>query len=144
MVRSGLLPGSSESSRSLRSIVELDHDFSQSHSGGIVFPYAYHRPAVRSERFVYSLIPNSIAFELGSPIRLIHPRLPPMLRAPVPEASVNENRDSLFREHQVWPDADILRKNHLMFPEPIASSVKKRAQGNLGLGIKTPVAAHDC
>lgn len=70
-----------------------------------------------------------------------------MLRAAMPEASVDENGETPPRKDNVGADQRLPSANREVLPEPEATSMKLRAKRYLCLGVDTTVPAHhgaDC
>jgi hypothetical protein len=66
-----------------------------------VLPDARHSPPLSGQLIVIPAIPCDVAHELRLPVRSVSPRPARMLRTPVPEAAVDENRKSRTWEKYV-------------------------------------------
>lgn len=72
-------------------------------AGRLVLPSAKNRPSSAFEGLISVMIALPILTDLRSPVLLVGPGHRVVLRASVPEAAVDEDRDFLPREDQVGP-----------------------------------------
>lgn len=66
-----------------------------------MFPNTDDKPPLRSEATVGFSVPEHVTVDLGSPIVDIRLGRYEVLRAPMPKATVDENSNSRFREHEI-------------------------------------------
>ena len=97
-----------------------------------VFPYSDDSPALPCETFVGRLIPGDVPGDLLDPIILVRRWHPTMGRAPVPEATVDEDRQTLTLEGQIRHDWPAFRKLDLLTePEASATGMQLRSKPDL-------------
>lgn len=72
-------------------------------AGRLVLPSAKNRPSGALEVLISVMIALPILTDFRSPVLLVGPGHRVVLRAPVPEATVDEDRDLVPRENQVGP-----------------------------------------
>jgi hypothetical protein len=105
-----------------------DHvsDTSHDHRTILVLPEPQHGPASRLQRFRVEIIARTIARDLWSPIVAVADvGSAAVLRAPVPEAAVAEDRDASAREHDVRADRPhALQPDRQIDAEPQAGKVQ--------------------
>lgn len=66
-----------------------------------------------------------------------------MLRAGVPETSVDEYSDLAGGEHNVWADFDTVRQaKEKIFPVAVPHTVQSPPQRDLRLGVRSVVGLH--
>lgn len=109
----------------------------------LVFPSAHNDPPKGMELLVGVAIPCDVAIQLGSPVRRVGARIGSVLRAPVPEAPVDEDGELMSSEHDVRLSPPTARQPDRE-PRTEASStpVKDRTHGYLGRGVAPCVGAH--
>lgn len=106
---------------------------------GRVLPDTYGDPPAGLQRCVRPPIAGDIAFQLGCPVPLVSRWLPTMLRTCVPEAPVDEYRNSPTREDDVWTDPDTRQIEPKIFSE----SVSERMEGCTKANLRRSVYALD-
>src|SRR5262245_36021597 len=68
-----------------------------------MLPDADWLPTMRAELFVSVGVTRPVALDLPAPPVRVRPRFAAVIRAPVPEAAVHEDRDAGRPEHKVRP-----------------------------------------
>lgn len=108
-----------------------------------VLPQPDDTPPSRLKSFVGGPVALDVPAQLRSPVPLVAGRLPTVFRADMPEAAVNEDRDLARSEHDVRTDTNAFGE---IEPEvlavPVALSVERAAQGDLGFGVGPAVRPH--
>jgi hypothetical protein len=107
-----------------------------------VLPYADNGPSRFCEQRIVAAIARDIAIDLMTPIKTVSLGNMTVLRAAVPEATIDEHGDT-GRDKQDICLAPKPRYRALMFPEAQASSVEYRAEQLLRRGITAAVTPHD-
>lgn len=101
-------------------------------------------PAVRNEVSGVADVPMPVLLDLRTPVRLVGCRDGPVHGASMPEAAVDENRNSLLREDDVWSDSPRAGDpDRQVNTESKTGPVQRRSHRELKLGIASLVRAHD-
>jgi hypothetical protein len=90
----------------------------------VVFPHSDNRPPCCCQGCVCVLITAPVAFELLGPPRRIGLGLLAMLRASVPEAAIDEDRDALPRENDV-DSSSMAGQHRQVHPVPQPKGVER-------------------
>ena len=110
--------------------------------GIVVLPNPHAQPPRNGQQRVRLAIAFHVPFKLIAPIVLVGPGLSPVLRAPVPEAPVDEDCDSRATEDKIRR-ASLRRYRPGRNPVSEAKGVKSRTQGHFGAGVPAAVRLHD-
>jgi hypothetical protein len=109
----------------------------------LVFPQPYDRPAGLAERGVGGSIAFDILLKLRLPVPRIGRWLATVLGARMPEAAVNEHRDSPRRENDVWPNSHpVIQVQPKILPVPVSHGMQRTPKRELRLGVDPPVSLH--
>jgi hypothetical protein len=108
----------------------------------LVLPHADYVPASRSERGIVPAIPLDVSIQLDRPVRRVSARIGPVIRTSVPEAAVDEHRDSSCRKDHVGPAAQPGNRRRVL-AEAKTATVQLRTQCYLRPGLAGSVALHD-
>jgi len=109
--------------------------------GDLAFPYCNRSPALPNEFANLSRITLDVRLEFlppKPPSRGRHSGLDTTFM-PMPEATVNENRGTQFRQHYVGPSRQVLG----MKSEPKSMPVQKTPNNQFGARILAPNASHE-
>jgi hypothetical protein len=90
-----------------------------------MFPYADHRPTGSTQRSVCLAIPGLVGREFGPPIISIASWDPVAARTAMPEASINEHRNTSITEDEVrpsWQGDMAMPSSQPMFPKQLDQS----------------------
>lgn len=106
-----------------------------------VFPDAQDHPALGFQHFggIYVAIP--VALDLPVPPVAVRGWASPVLRAPVPEASIDKDCQLRAREGDINLSTPIAGYRQL-YAVSESSSMKARSQGKLGRGVPTSKCRH--
>jgi hypothetical protein len=107
-----------------------------------VLPDTEDRPTSGLEVSVVATITRHVAIQLLLPVAGIRRRRGSMLGASMPVATIDKNGEPGSWEDDVGTTSDP-RHSYTVLPEAKTSSVKLGPQGDLGAGIRAPVALHD-
>jgi hypothetical protein len=107
--------------------------------GVLVLPGADHSPAGVSERRRRSVVPGAVGGELLLPPSSVRSGGDGVLRARVPKAAVDEDRDPRTCEHDVRATGELAH----VHPEPEAATVKLPTQRHFGPGIPGAQYRHE-
>lgn len=109
----------------------------------LVLPDANDAPAFAAQGFADNAVALHVSAQLRGPVPLVRRRLSAVLRADVPEAAINEDRDLTRCEHDVRLDADTtVEPEKKVLPVPVAELVQRFPKLDLGLRICPAVGAH--
>lgn len=110
--------------------------------GFLVFPDSERQPALAEESGVSIPVSSLVAGDLLGPVPgVLTDSAPTVLRTPVPEASVDEDRDPLGREHEVGrapQRGDGAAIHEVAQPEPVG----RAANCKFGRGADAPLRLH--
>ena len=109
---------------------------------GDVLPEAHDRPPHCFERSGIPSIPRDILGELCCPIIRVGFWVGSVDRADMPEASINEYRDSRSRKDDVDPDWPVRSRNPSIDEEPPSPQMELGTQRTLRRSIPPPVCPH--
>src|SRR6202050_857045 len=108
-----------------------------------VLPEPDHGPAGQDQRRVVDPVTLEFLGQFRAPVPFVPPRLAAVLRASVPEASVDEYRDLARGERDVRPDAPAgVQVQPVVLAVAITEPVQGTAQRQFGLGVRPPVGPH--
>jgi hypothetical protein len=107
-----------------------------------MLPDPHDKPIVVAEACVDLTIAGDVAVELRSPIRAICSRLSCMNWAPVPEATIHEDRHPCSRECDVGHNRR-RERDSVLGPVPKPRGVKGLAEPHFRTGVRLPVPLHD-
>lgn len=107
--------------------------------GVLVLPDPDDQPSSRCEALVGVAITEPIGLDFLAPIALVRLWPSRVLRAPVPEASIHEDRDVRGTEDYVRT-ATSIREDRAVHTEAQSSSVQLASQSELRLGVTAPGA----
>jgi hypothetical protein len=80
-----------------------------SHCDGVfVLPHAKDTPSLRRQRGIDRSVAAHVSFEFRKPVIRVGPRRRSMLRAPVPEATVDEDREPGACEDHIGTNGSIM------------------------------------
>lgn len=111
-----------------------------------VLPRTHHGPAAGAEFGVVSRISRAVLLDFRRPVFGVRRRRErPVLGAPVPEAPVDKERESLLGEDHVWSDrtCGTLGPDGKVDPEPQTFRVKPGTNGSLETRVASAVRRHD-
>jgi hypothetical protein len=108
----------------------------------LVLPNAQNFPAAQGECRFGAQIARDIRLQLRLPICPVGPRQGSVLWAPVPEAPVDEDRDTIAREDNVGSRSDPGFHNGVVDPKPSTTRVKLAAKKPLGKRVAATVGSH--
>ena len=113
----------------------------ETRSTNVAFPNREHAPSQLFEGALGLCIASDVSGELRTPIGLIGRWLPAAARTIVlmPEATVDENNGTVFRQHQVGSARQIAA----MDTESVSKPVDEASHGDFGTGIPSFDAGHD-
>lgn len=111
--------------------------------GVFVLPHANHVPAGGLEEAVDPPIPLDIRRELGRPPRPIVRGDGCVLRAAVPETTVDEDSDLRWPENDVGSASQVGQRG-LVDSKSKTSSMQRRPQLDLWLGVSSPLSSESC
>lgn len=83
----------------------------------LVLPHAYYTPAGVGERSVHRPIPRDVPLQLRAPVVAVRPRHVPVLRAAVPEASIDEYGQPRAGEDDIGSDDPIRESQRKVLAE---------------------------
>lgn len=110
----------------------------------LVLPNADHRPAVTFQSRSCRQVPTAVRFDFLCPVRLVRRGPRAVVRAPVPEAAVNEHRDATGWEHHIRSHGPRARRpDRKVDSEPKARAMERGPQRALGPAVAPAVRAHD-
>jgi hypothetical protein len=78
-----------------------------------VLPNPQDTPTGGFQRFPHQAVSVQVAGQLSLPKRTVRPGLGPVQRTPVPKTAIDEDRQSLSREGEVW-----MAENRVIAPPP--------------------------
>jgi hypothetical protein len=107
----------------------------------VMLPDAEYGPAGFTQHRVNLSVTTNVSINFGNPIIDIAAWLPIVLRAPVPEAAVDEHRDLCANEHHISRTAntgDWAPRN----PITKAAPVQHRSESQLRLRVPAPISLH--
>lgn len=108
-----------------------------------VLPDADDAPSFAAQGFTDDSVAIHVAAKLRCPVPLVRRRLTAVLRAHVPEASVDEHRDLARCEHDVRLDTHpVIEPEKKIFSVPVAKLVQCLPEPDLGLRVSSSVGAH--
>jgi hypothetical protein len=110
--------------------------------GGLVLPDADHRPAGFMQRSVGTPVALDVATQLGRPIPLVTRGLSSMDGADMPEAAIHEDSNFPASEDDVWPNADSVQVESVIFAEPVAERMEGGAKPDLRFRVDASVRLH--
>lgn len=108
----------------------------------VVLPHSYDRPAGRGEAEIHFSISGHVSLKLGLPVIAVRLRGGSVLRATVPEATVDEDSDLLSREDNIRLHESVREPDWVMLAKAQPEPVKSRPDRDLGLGVSSPVRSH--
>ncbi|WP_245159801.1 hypothetical protein [Blastococcus sp. CT_GayMR19] len=109
---------------------------------GFMLPDPHDCPAGMAEGAIGPSISLDVAPQLRGPVPLISRGLPPMSRADVPEAAVDEHRHLEAGEDHVRAYADVIQVESMVLPEAVSERVERGAKPNFRLRVDPPVRLH--
>jgi hypothetical protein len=107
-----------------------------------VLPKSHYRPTCGAHRYVDLMVPLDVASQLRLPVAHVDARRPAMLRAPVPEAPIDENCQPRSRKGYVHPHQTFARTYAVALAESHPACVQRSSEGDLRLRIGLPIAHH--
>lgn len=108
----------------------------------LMLPEADDLPTGLDERRVDRSIALDVLAELRRPVPFVGRRLSPMLRAGVPEASIDEHGNLPRSEDDVWPHSDLadVQAEVLAITKP--ETVQRFPQPDFRFGVRSAVSLH--
>lgn len=107
----------------------------------LVFPHAHDEPSDGFESGVCLDVARAISVELGRPVARVCTWANPVIRAAVPETSVEEYGNTLAREDDVGLAADRTHSTRVL-PKSETEAMQLRPQRDLGARVRATVALH--
>lgn len=108
----------------------------------VMFPDPDHSPTQLSQRPVHSPVPSDIALELERPIVRVGLRWLAMEGAGVPEAAINENRNSQRCKRDISSDNLATVRDGKVLPKSKSEPMKLRPQRPLRASVMGMIALH--
>ena len=123
---------------------ERGDDLCSCSPGRFVLPYANNAPTRVRERTVHLSIAIRVPPKLRLPVVGVGTRNIAVLRAPMPEAPVDEDRYPTTREDHINANQAPRRQAHgVVDPEAEADAVQRRTQRDLRSRVALPIPFHD-
>lgn len=109
----------------------------------VMLPYPHDSPTRSVEPCVDRVVTGDVPIELAGPVVRVGPRFGAVHGAPMPEATINEDSETIPREHDVRSNRTKWRRDrHVAFVSE-SGAMQRRPEPNLRRGIASMVALHD-
>ncbi len=124
---------------------ECSRDSFRDLSRVFVFPRTKDEPTVLGKRFVDSTVSFNVFGKLGHPVAGIGLWRRPVVGAPMPKATVDENGNPRPNQRDVDPNrpAPVVEPNRVVDPEAEAKSMESRSDTTFGACIPPTISLHD-
>lgn len=110
-------------------------------AGVLMLPDAQHPPPRSTQPAIGVCIAQSIGLDLCPPIRGVGLWPGPMLGTPVPEAAIDEDRNTSAGEEDVCAPSKA-RQGLAIDPKPESATMQQRTDGQLRPGVTRAVRSH--
>lgn len=108
-----------------------------------MFPQTKDTPSGFDQGVVGSSITFNVPTELRGPVPFVCSRMPTVLRANVPEAAIDEDRQLSRCENDVWPYSGVsIKVEPHVLAVPVPERMQRFAKCYFGFGVASAICTH--